>query len=232
MPNYSGVWDLKEQGVALKSGLWQQYVEPRVLFGGGNNNQNVIQYVSPSTLGNATDFGDLIVNRQGCSGLASVIRGIFVGTSVSGQMATIDYVTIESCYDGDTCTSNTGEKIRLACIDTPEIRGPRANPEPAKAARDFLNSQVAGKKVSIRRITKDRYERTVGELSKNGTNIQKLMISKGYAKIYEKYSDACPWASNFKGDLSSDFENISVEDEEKTLSCPNYLISEGEKYCL
>jgi len=122
----------------------------------------------------------------------------------------MDYVTIESCYDGDTCTSNTGEKIRLACIDTPEIRGPRANPEPAKAARDFLNSQIAGKEVSIRRITKDRYERTVGELSKNGTNIQKLMVSKGYAKIYEKYSDPCPWASNFKGKVSSDVETLSV----------------------
>ena len=148
------------------------------------------------------------------------------------KISTIDYVTIESCYDGDTCTSNTGEKIRLACIDTPEIRGPLANPEPAKAARDFLNSQIAGKEVSIRRITKDRYERTVGELSKNGTNIQKLMVSKGYAKIYEKYSAPCPWTSNFKGDLSSDFENISFEDGENILSCPNYLISEGKKYCL
>ena len=148
------------------------------------------------------------------------------------KISTIDNVTIESCYDGDTCTSNTGEKIRLACIDTPEIRGPRANPEQAKAARDFLNSQLAGKEVSIRRITKDRYERTVGELSKNGTNIQKLMVSKGYAKIYEKYSAPCPWASNFKGDLSSDFENISFEDGENILSCPNYLISEGKKYCL
>ena len=121
------------------------------------------------------------------------------------KISNMDYVTIESCYDGDTCTSNTGEKIRLACIDTPEIRGPQANPEPAKAARDFLNSQVAGKEVSIRRITKDRYERTVGELSKNGTNIQKLMVSKGYAKIYGNYSDPCPWASDFKGDLSSEF---------------------------
>ena len=148
------------------------------------------------------------------------------------KISTIDYVTIESCYDGDTCTSNTGEKIRLACIDTPEIRGPRANPEPAKAARDFLNSQVAGQEVAIRRITKDRYERTVGELSKNGTNIQKLMVSKGYAKIYEKYSDPCPWASNFKGDLSSDFKNVSVDDEDNILSCPNYLIIEEKKYCL
>ena len=65
-------------------------------------------------------------------------------------------VVIDSCYDGDTCTTTSGEKIRLACIDTPEIRGPRADPEPAKAARDFLNSYVAGEEVSIRRITKDR----------------------------------------------------------------------------
>ena len=121
------------------------------------------------------------------------------------KISTKDYVTIESCYDGDTCTSNKGEKIRLACIDTPEISGPQANPEPAKAAKDFLNSQVAGKEVLIRRITKNHYERTVGELSKKGTNIQKLMVSKRYAKIYENYSDPCPWASDFKGDLSSEF---------------------------
>ena len=148
------------------------------------------------------------------------------------KVSTKDYVTIENCYDGDTCTSNTGEKIRLACIDTPEIRGPRANPEPAKAARDFLNSQVAGKEVLIRRITKDRYERTVGELSKNGTNIQKLMVAKGYAKIYEKYADPCPWASNFKGDTSSDLNNLSLKDEKKDLYCPNYLIANGKKICL
>ena len=106
-----------------------------------------------------------------------------------------DEVVIDSCYDGDTCTTTSGEKIRLACIDTPEIRGPRADPEPAKAARDFLNSYVAGEKVSIRRITKDRYERTVAELAKDGINIQKMMVSKGYAKIYKKYADPCPWAS-------------------------------------
>ncbi len=106
-----------------------------------------------------------------------------------------DVVVIDSCYDGDTCTTTSGEKIRLACIDTPEIRGPRADPEPAKAARDFLNSYVAGEEVSIRRITKDRYERTVAELAKDGVNIQKLMVLKGYAKIYKKYADPCPWAS-------------------------------------
>ena len=37
-------------------------------------------------------------------------------------------VVIASCYDGDTCMTATGEKVRLACIDTPEIRGKRADP--------------------------------------------------------------------------------------------------------
>ena len=74
-------------------------------------------------------------------------------------------VLIEICYDGDTCTTTQGEKIRLACIDTPELRGSRADPIPAQKARDFLNDLVAGKRVSIRRITKDRYSRTVAELS-------------------------------------------------------------------
>ena len=114
---------------------------------------------------------------------------------VEKKIITSEAVVIDNCYDGDTCTTTSGEKIRLACIDTPEIRGPRADPEPAKAARDFLNSYVAGEEVSIRRITKDRYERTVAELAKDGVNIQKLMVLKGYAKIYKKYADPCPWAS-------------------------------------
>ncbi len=138
-------------------------------------------------------------------------------------------IVIDSCYDGDTCTSTRGEKIRLACIDTPEMRGKRGDPVPAKAARDFLNSKVAGKEVSIRRINKDRYDRTVAELSKDGINIQKLMVTKGYAKIYKKYADPCPWASHFSGDISDDFESSTLE---KLISCPNFLVADGKKYCL
>ena len=136
---------------------------------------------------------------------------------------------INSCYDGDTCTTTSGEKIRLACIDTPEIRGEKADPEPAKAARDFLNSKVAGEEVSIRRIKEDRFGRTVAELSKDGINIQKLMVSAGYAKIFKKYADPCPWASNFSGDISDDFESSTSEN---ILSCPNFIVADGKKYCL
>ena len=107
----------------------------------------------------------------------------------------IGEITIKDCYDGDTCTSSEGEKIRLACIDTPEIRGKRAKPIEAIAARNFLNEMIKGKKVSIRRVTEDKYGRTVGELSFNGENLQRLLVNKGHAKIYKKYSKPCKWAS-------------------------------------
>ena len=103
-------------------------------------------------------------------------------------------INIESCYDGDTCTSTEGEKIRLACIDTPELRGAKAYKVKAKEARDYLNSLVSGRDVDIKRITKDTYHRTVAELWINGKNIQQIMVQKGYAKIYAKYAYQCPWA--------------------------------------
>ena len=103
-------------------------------------------------------------------------------------------VFIKDCYDGDTCTTLKGEKIRLACIDTPELRGWNADPIPAKEARDFVNKLVANEEVFIKRITNDRYGRTVGELFKNAVNIQELIVEKGYGRIYEKYAYQCEWS--------------------------------------
>ena len=101
---------------------------------------------------------------------------------------------IQSCYDGDTCTTTNGEKIRLACIDTPELKGKRADPIPAEKARDFLNNLLINEEVYIRRITKDRYGRTVAELFNGNINIQKLLVDKGYGQIYKKYSNQCEWS--------------------------------------
>jgi len=110
-------------------------------------------------------------------------------------LVSLPSVFIKDCYDGDTCTTLKGEKIRLACIDTPELRGWNADPIPAKKARDFVNKLVANEKVSIKRITNDRYGRTVGELFKNAVNIQELIVEKGYGRIYEKYAYQCEWSN-------------------------------------
>ena len=106
---------------------------------------------------------------------------------------TSDEVVITSCYDGDTCTSSTGEKIRLACIDTPELRGKYADPVPAKEARDYLRELVVSRQVAIRRITTDRYGRTVAELFVDGSNVQQQLVASGHASIYWRYADQCLW---------------------------------------
>ena len=116
---------------------------------------------------------------------------IIIPFSAYGALPT---TIIQSCYDGDTCTTTNGEKIRLACIDTPELKGKRADPIPAEKARDFLNNLLINEEVYIRRITKDRYGRTVAELFNGNINIQKLLVDKGYGQIYKKFSNLCEWS--------------------------------------
>lgn len=105
-----------------------------------------------------------------------------------------DLVSIEYCYDGDTCRTTSGERIRLACIDAPEIRGHAADHARAVAARDRLEMLVVGKSVALRRITKDRFGRTVGELFVDGGNVQQMMVSSRHAVVHPRYAYQCPWA--------------------------------------
>ena len=115
------------------------------------------------------------------------------------------FVVIASCYDVDTCTTTSDERVRLACINSPEPRGKRAEPVPAKAARDHLRDLVMGKKVGIRRITEDRYERTVAELFVGETNVQREMVATGHAEVYQRQAHQCPWTrktSNRTGVIS------------------------------
>ena len=77
----------------------------RGIFGGGYDasapypGQQVLDYVTIATLGNATDFGDLTVPRSAKSGGSSSTRGIFINGRFSPAAAyynIIDYVTISS----------------------------------------------------------------------------------------------------------------------------------------
>ena len=103
-------------------------------------------------------------------------------------------VIIEKCYDGDTCTTKNGEKIRLACIDAPEITGKNNEHIKGEKSKEFLNNLVLNKKVFLKRIDTDRYGRTVAELFIGDINIQKLLVNNGYAKVFEKYAYQCDWA--------------------------------------
>ena len=68
----------------------------------------------------------------------------------SATNAKLPTTIVKNCYDGDTCTTIDGERIRLACIDTPEIKVKKADPIPAKEVRDFLKKRSAIKQIFLR----------------------------------------------------------------------------------
>ena len=106
-------------------------------------------------------------------------------------------VMITSVYDGDTARAGE-ERIRLNCIDAPELRSTRyklKEPIKARASRDFLRDLILGKEVVIKRKTTDRYGRTVAELEVDGVNVNELMVHEGFADVDQRYADQCEWSS-------------------------------------
>ncbi len=102
---------------------------------------------------------------------------------------------VQKVYDGDTCTVdidlglNTwirGERIRLARIDAPEIRGEER--EEGIRARDFLRALIDGREVLIQTLKdrKGKYGRYLGEIwlledDETWLNINDVMVEKGFA---------------------------------------------------
>ena len=106
-------------------------------------------------------------------------------------------VKIEKCYDGDTCTSSDGEKIRLACIDAPELKDDDTENIKGNLSRIYLNKLISGKILEIKRLDIDRYGRTVAELFFEDKNIQKSIVDNGFGIIYKEYSEQCNWAKDY-----------------------------------
>lgn len=94
---------------------------------------------------------------------------------------------VESVYDGDTAwvvCNGQREKLRLYCIDAPEMQQ-----KPwGRQSRDHLRS-IIGDAVSVERMDRDRYGRTVARIWSSNLDLNGQMIRDGWAVVYGKY---CP----------------------------------------
>lgn len=118
---------------------------------------------------------------------------------------------VTSVYDGDTITivteNNEKVKIRFYGIDCPEVKPKQ---EFGIEARNYLNSLIYGKEVSVNVKDKDQYGRVVGEVYLKEKNLNLDMLKQGYAWHYERYAknrhdyrDAQKFAVNNKKGLWS-----------------------------
>ena len=107
---------------------------------------------------------------------------------------------IVSVYDGDTVTANIdlgfhiwiyGEKLRLARINAPEVRGKEK--KAGKKSRDWLRKKILGKIIIIQttkrkngKDKKGKYGRYIVELYQDEKNINDQLVKIGLAE-YKDY---------------------------------------------
>jgi endonuclease YncB( thermonuclease family) len=89
---------------------------------------------------------------------------------------------------GDTLTLLTERweqvRVRLSNIDAPERRQPYGT-----RARQMLADLAFGKPARIEVRDTDRYGRTVGRVYVGGQDVNAMMVRRGGAWVYRRYSD-------------------------------------------
>lgn len=99
---------------------------------------------------------------------------------------------VGNVHDGDTLRTCSGERIRIANIDAPEMPGsPKCQDRRkqgwcdyrlAERSRDALADFLASGRATIRRTARDRYGRTLATVAVDGRDAGEYLIARGLAR--------------------------------------------------
>tara|TARA_Y100000310_G_C20647480_1_gene797454 strand:+ start:256 stop:774 length:519 start_codon:yes stop_codon:yes gene_type:complete len=122
---------------------------------------------------------------------------------------------VTNVIDGDTLDIETGERIRLSGINTPETGDCYS-----QKAKDALSQLTLNKYIYLERDiqNKGKYGRLLRYIYLNNTMINAFLVSEGYARVYDKYSETTKYYEELK----------QVEDQTKGL----WLCEEQKSDCL
>jgi len=129
----------------------------RGLFGGGYNPElNTIDYVTIATLGNASDFGDLITATAQLASCSSPIRGLFAGGQTPTNVNTINYVTISATGNAQDFGDLTLVNFALSsCSSSTRGLFGGGNPGPLKII-DYVTISSTGNALRFGDLTFER----------------------------------------------------------------------------
>ena len=123
-----------------------------------------------------------------CAGLWSCTNG------VSAEQSPVLVGTVTHVYDGDTIKVRLRSGpiiVRLHSIDTPEHDQPWG-----PQATDALASRVQRRRVSLRVVTHDSYDRLVADVFLGDESVNAWMVQQGDAWAYRHYLEDgsyCSW---------------------------------------
>ncbi len=105
--------------------------------------------------------------------------------------ALADVVGTATVIDGDTIEVH-GQRIRLHGIDAPESRQLcRLDGKPWQCGKDAANAladKIARRPVTCEDLGRDRYKRIIARCTVGGEDLEKWMVSQGWALAYRRYS--------------------------------------------
>lgn len=155
-----------------------------------------------------------------------------------------EQVDIEPTYlvtkvvDGDTVELSNGEKVRLICIDTPEV-----GEDLYQEAKDKLSLLLLNKRVILEKDVSetDRYGRLLRYVFIDDLDINKAMVNSGLARVYRyepdvKYCDDYVIVENVAKSKKIGLweekviQQIVTEDASET-SSSNYICSSNVYNC-
>lgn len=90
---------------------------------------------------------------------------------------------VVSVYDGDTMTLESGDKIRLRWINTPELRPPEDyGIEAREAAKALIMGQVV--QLELGPVKRDGYGRLIAAITIDGVDLSTALIEQGLGHLF------------------------------------------------
>lgn len=129
---------------------------------------------------------------------AAALTFLLIGRGGRGvnleRFETFENCTVVKIHDGDTlhvlCRQHADQprklKVRLHCIDAPEL----AQTPWGREARDHLRTLIGKGPITIQAIDKDKYRRSVAEITRGGKNANLEMVKSGKAAVYWRHCNS------------------------------------------
>jgi len=123
----------------------------------------------------------------------AIVFLILLFFSSSAKATPCEYHTVRRVIDGDTLVIDTGQRVRLIGIDTPEKGDRRRDVEfYAIEAMRFLKKAVEGKRVCLKKdplhnSDRDEYGRLLRYIFVDNRFINRELIQDGYAYVFTSY---------------------------------------------
>lgn len=120
----------------------------------------------------------------------TILFSLFLISCTTTKSLALPSAKVISIHDADTITvqgNNEKIKIRLACIDAPEL-----SQSLGQQSTNYLKSLIKiNDTITYHEADIDRYSRVVAEIYKGNLNLNLELIKKGQAFVYHRYLSSC-----------------------------------------